>query len=76
MWPFRRKRVHVEVSRAVRAQREEAQKNLAAAMVRFEEDDKSTIRPLRQMVRENHVGERLDYLVQKVRGNDPGAAHR
>jgi hypothetical protein len=67
---FRKRKVQVDMDTLL-AHREEAQRKLDDAERRLAHDEVVTIRPLRQMVRENHVSEQLDILVQKVRNNDP-----
>lgn len=73
-WPWRRKRVARDIT-AVLEQREEAQRKLTDAQAQLAHDERMTLRPLRQMVRENHVSEHLDSLMRKVREyGDPGSA--
>lgn len=74
-WPrLRRKQVYVDVTEVQRAkaQRAEAQRRLARAHERLAHDQEVTIRPLSRMIRENHISEHLDSIVQKVRRSDPG----
>lgn len=76
-WPrFRRKQVHVDVTEVqrVKARREEAQLRLSRAHKQLAHDDATTIRPLKVMVRENHISEHLDSIVKKVKGDEPGAS--
>lgn len=74
-WPFRRKRVARDLS-AVLAQKADAQKRLTDAQRRLEHDEVFTTRPLRVMMRENHVSDHLDSLVRKVRERGgPGSAY-
>lgn len=71
----RRKRVQVDVTpvQQAKARREEAQRNLKSAHERLAYDDATTIRPLKVMVRENHISEHLDSIIRKVRSDEPGA---
>lgn len=71
---FGRKQVHVDVTEVqkAKARREEAERKLNYARQKLAHDEEVTIRPLRQMSRENHVTERIDELIRNVRHHDPG----
>jgi hypothetical protein len=50
---------------SVRADVEEARQRRIAAEELLEKEQVETVRPLRQMYRENHIGPLLDSLVQR-----------
>lgn len=69
IWPFRRKRLQGDVARA--------HEELVNSKRRLEQTQREVVRPLRDMIRENHVGELLGELIQRSarRGTgDPGPA--
>lgn len=68
--------MHVDVAEVqrVKARREEAQRRLSYAHEQLARDDESTIRPLRVMIRENHISGHLDSIIKKVKGDEPGTS--
>jgi hypothetical protein len=76
-WRRRRKQVQVDVTpvQHARARREEAQRKLESAHKQLAHDDANTIRPLKSMVRENHITDHLDSIIRKVRSGEPGGSY-
>jgi len=65
-WPWR-KRVGSKKGRVDIA--------LEQAEYRLARDHREVIRPLGQMIRENHITELLDELIEVKRGREPGTSH-